>query len=218
MMDALDRYRDFDEQCDVDDILEKRAQVVGKIKVNRIAVNVNVAEDTTDVTLYKNNTPLGFIPEDSLEIPTFSNSGVSLKAYQLYCKDIVENLLENGGIPGFYYEPKEEPTGEKSEPIKYDVSEFRKKTAEYIKKVLGDDYEFTMTDEDNRINIEQYADMFIKNARIDFGVTIKEPRISLMICGEIKSGQMCRPRMMIYNGQEMKFNITNVNKISKGKI
>ena len=181
-----------------------------KCRVNRITVNVDKATDDTVISLYKTNTLLGTINADDLEIDSFQKSGVSIKAYQAYCKDIVVNLLDNGGIDGFYYDPKEEREG-----VKYDISAFGKACMEYVGNVIGDSHNWKRTFTDNVTQVDQYNDKYIKNAKGSFEIMITGFGIKLQILAEIKSGQMCRPRLFVYNGIEHTFNITNINKVIK---
>ena len=181
-----------------------------KCRVNRITVNVDKRADDTIISLYKTNTILGIINADDLEIESFQKSGVSLKAYQAYCKDIVINLLDNGGISGYYYDPKEERTGQK-----YGVSEFGTSCIEYITGLIGDRYEWKRNYDDDISEMEQYNDKYIKNAKGSFGISIVGFDIKLHVIAEIKSGQMCRPKIFVYNNTEYTLNITNINRVVK---
>jgi hypothetical protein len=180
------------------------------VRVNKITVNVDIKDDYTTISLYRTNKLLGSLQEDELGIESFGKSGVSLKAYQMYCRDIVINLLDNGGIKGYYYEPKSE-----SESVKYGMGQFRSACSDYISDILGDGYEFTMTQNDIEHEIEQYSDKYIKDARVDFEVLLRQYNIRFKVCAEIKSGQMCRPKTFIYNNNEYNLNITNINKVVK---
>ena len=178
-------------------------------RVNRITVNVNKYDETT-ISLYKTNTLLGTLTEEDLNLPTLDNSGVSLKAYQMYCKDFVIELLNNDGIPGYYYEPKIE-----NESVKYDNSAFKRGVVDYINSLLEDRYEYTipMTE---RIDVtERYKDKCIKNAIGEFDVRLTQYDVKLVVISEIKSGQLCRPRIIKHDDTEYSFNITNVGRIIK---
>lgn len=180
------------------------------IRVNKITVNIDSKNNDTTISLYRTNQLLGSMTEDELHIQSFRDSGVSIKAYQMYCKDVVTNLLDNGGIEGFYYEPKTDATS-----IKYTTNDFRNKCRDYIKSVVGDTYEFTMTQNDIEHNVDRYKDKYIKDAIIDFEVLLKQYNIRFKVRAEIKSGQACRPKVFIYNNTEFNFNVTNINKIVK---
>lgn len=180
------------------------------IKVNKITVNVDKKQDSTIISLYKTNQLLGTIDVDDLDIDSFQKSGVSLKAYQAYCKDIIINLIDNGGVQGFRYEPKEE-----YESVKYDVSAMRNKCSEYIANIFGDKYEHKMNFDDVELEIEKYKDMYIKNAIVKFGVSIIDYGINIYVQMEIKSGQACRPKVFEHNGSQYQFNITSINHIIK---
>ena len=181
-----------------------------KCRVNRIAVHVDKQNDDTVISLYKTNTLLGIINADDLEIESFQKSGVSMKAYQAYCKDIIINLLDNDGIEGYYYDPKEERDG-----VKYDVNAFTSACMDYVDNIIGDNYNWKRTHNDDVPQLEQYNDKYIKNARGLFEIIIDGYDIRIQVVAEIKSGQMCRPKTFIYNDIEYPFNITNINRIIK---
>jgi hypothetical protein len=180
------------------------------IRVNKITVRVNMRDNDTTISLYRTNQLLGTLTEDELHIESFEEAGVSIKAYQMYCRDIVTNLLDNGGIKGLYYEPKSEST-----TIKYTIGNFREKCREYVKTTIGEAYEFQMTQNDIEHTVDRYKDNYIKDAVVDFEVLLKQYNIRFKVRAEIKSGQACRPRIFIYNNTESNFNVTNVNRIIK---
>ena len=180
-----------------------------RIRVNKITITVNKYDETI-ISLYKTNAMLGILTNEDLNIQSLSASGVSLKAYQMYCKDYVIELLNNDGIPGYYYEPKSE-----SESVKYDNSAFKKGVKEYIDSLLEDRYEYTilMTE---RIDVtERYKDKYIKNATGEFDVRLTQYDIKITVVSDVKSGQLCRPKIMKYDDVEYSFNITNVGRIVK---
>jgi hypothetical protein len=178
------------------------------IRVNRITVNVDTKSNDTTISLYRTNQLLGALTDDQLHIESFNEAGVSVKAYQMYCRDIVINLIDNGGIKGFYYEPKSE-----SVAVKYTIGNLMKKCEEYVQTIIGETYEFQMTQNNIEHMVDRYKDKYIKDATVDFEVLLKQYNIRFKVRMEIKSGQACRPRIFIYNGTELNFNITNINKI-----
>lgn len=181
-----------------------------RVRVNKITVNIDKKHDEVRISLYKTNDLLGILTNNDLGLPLFSSSGVSIKAYQAYCRDFVIELLNNGGISGFYYEPKSE-----NQSIKYDQSTFKKGTVEYIDSILDDRYEYKvpMTE---RIDItERYKDGYIKDAVGEFDVRLTQYDIKIVVISEIKSGQLCKPKIIKYNDIEYNFNITNINRIIK---
>lgn len=180
-----------------------------EIRVNKITINVDKYGDTT-ISLYKTNNLLGTLTEDDLDIPSFSTSGVSLKAYQMYCKDFVIELLNCGGIPGYYYEPKSE-----TESIKYGNSTFKNGVVGYIDALLKDKYEYKVLMTERIDVIDRYKDGYIKNAVGEFDVRLIQYDIRITILSEIKSGQLCRPKIIKYDDVEYGFNITNVGRIIK---
>ena len=179
-------------------------------RVNKISITVNKKYDEVKISLYKTNDLLGILTEDDLDLPTFSQSGVSLKAYQAYCKDFVIELLNKGGIPGFYYEPKSE-----NQSIKYDQSTFKKGVIEYIDSILNDRYEYKVPMTERVDVTERYKDGYIKDAVGEFDVRLTQYDIKIVVVSEIKSGQLCRPRIIKYDDTEYGFNITNVGRIIK---
>lgn len=173
------------------------------VRVNKITVDI----DAHIVSLYKSNQLLATIDIDDLGIENLDS--VSVKAQQLYVRDMIINLLDNGAIDGYYYEPKSE-----SMSVKYDNSSFIAKAKEYVQNTIGDDYKFIlMQDED--IQAERYKDNFIKNASGAFKLSLIDHNISVRLYCEIKSGQMCRPRQIGYNNEILSFNITTIRKIIK---
>lgn len=177
-------------------------------RVNKITVSVDRKYNEVRISLYKTNDLLGTLTNEDLNLPSFSESGVSLKAYQTYCKDFVIELLNNNGIPGYYYEPKSE-----NQSIKYDVSKFKSGVNEYIESIIGDKYAYTilMTE---RIDVtEKYKDNYIKNAVAEFDIKLTQYDIKIVVLAEIKSGQLCRPRIIRHGNTEYSFNITNIGRI-----
>lgn len=179
-------------------------------RINKITINVDKNYDSVRIILYRTNTKLGELTDEDLNLPSFQVSGVSINAYKEYCKDFVIDFIDKGGIPGFYYEPKAEGKG-----VKYTPSEFKSGIRDYIGTILNDRYEFMlpMTEEINII--EQYKDKYIKEATGVFDVSLMQYSLRFRVFGEIKSGQLCRPRTIEYNGNQMAFNITNINRIVK---
>lgn len=180
------------------------------IKINKISVDIDKKNDETTVSLYKTNKLIGIFTTDDLDIDSFAESGVSVKAYQLYVRDVVINLIDNGGLPGYYYEPKQDIDG-----IKYDNNTFLAKANEYVKNVIHDKYDFVLLQDPN-MEAERYNNGYIKNASAKFKLILRSNNnISILLLCNIKSGQMCRPKIMIYDDVEYSFNITTINKIVK---
>lgn len=181
-----------------------------KIRVNKITVNIDKYGDTI-ISLYKTNVLLGTLSATDLGIPEFSDSNVTTKTYQTYCKDFVIELLNNDAIPGYYYEPKSE---EHSQNIKYDPSLFKRGVLEYIDALLEDTCKYVLIED--RINTsERYKDMYIKNSVGEFDIKLIPHNIIITVISEVKSGQLCKPRIIKHNDTEHTFNITNVKRIIK---
>lgn len=179
-------------------------------RVNKITVTVDKKYGDVRISLYKTNELLGTLDEYDLNLPSFLTSGVSLKAYQSYCKDYVIELLNNDGIPGYYYEPKAD-----GKSIKYDPTSFKKGIIEYIDGIIGDRYEYTIPMTDRIESTERYKDGYIKNAVGEVDVKIESYNVIFTVVSEIKSGQLCRPKIIKFRGVEYGFNITNINRIIK---
>lgn len=180
------------------------------IRVNKITVNVNKKYDEVKISLYRTNELLGVLTENDLDLPPFSTSGVSLKAYQSYCKDYIIELMDKGVLPGYYYEPKSEVQN-----VKYDTGTFKKGISEYIADILNNKYEYKVLMTERIDTVEKYKDGYVKDATGEFDVRLLQYDIDFVVIGEIKSGQLCRPRVFRYNDTEYNFNITNVNRIVK---
>jgi hypothetical protein len=180
------------------------------IRVNKITVNVDKTYDEVNISLYKTNELLGTLTGEDLGIPPFEGCGVSLKAYQAYCRDFVIELLDKDGIPGYYYEPKSE-----HQSVKYGNLAFKQSVVEYVDTLLKDRYEYKVLDTERIEVAEKYKDSYIKNASGEFDIKLTQYNIIITVLSEIKSGQLCRPKIMKFNDQEYSFNITNVGRIIK---
>lgn len=177
------------------------------IKVNHISVNVD--KDKTKISLYKTNKLVGFFYGEDIGMGELSEYDVSLKAYQNYIRDLVINLLDNGGIDGYYYEQKADAS-----IVKYNGETFIKKMQEYINDIIGKKYQF-MLFKDYNMETEMYKDGYIKNAIAKMRLILKNENIEMKIVCIIRSGQACRPKTIEFKGEEYPFNITAVNKLVK---
>lgn len=176
-------------------------------RVNKITVSVNTKYDETKISLYKTNELLGILTDEELALPSFSNSGVSLKSYQAYCKDYVIELLNNDGIVGYYYEPKADNS------IKHNTASFKLGVKEYIDAVIKGKYEYSMPMSEKIDIIDRYKDGYIKNAVGEFDIILDQFDVRITVLSEIKSGQLCRPKTILYNNIDYGFNITNIGRI-----
>lgn len=184
-----------------------------KTRISKISVNIDQDEDVATISLYKTNQAMGTFTHDKLGIVSPGDSGVSMKAYQLYCKDVAIQMLNNNGIDGLYYEPKDETV----DHAIYDFTEFKRLTLEFVSKILGD-MEFKPTFNETTNLFEQSKSKSIKNASADFEIALIDANMKIKIRGEIKSGQICKPKIMIYGEEEIQFNITNVKKLIRQSI
>ena len=86
---------------------------------------------------------------------------------------------------------------------------------EYVTNIIGDRYNYKQTFNNEVLEMEQYGDKFIKNAKILVEVLIESYDLRIQVVAEIRSGQMCRPKSFMYNDNEYQFNITTINKLIK---
>ena len=192
-----------------------------KKKVNKITVSVD--EFGANISLYKTNVKYGELTNTDINVPNFDSSGLPNKmVYSQYCKDVVINLLQNDGIEGFYYEEKQQVEGSQ----KYDLADFIKNTYEALGNILSDmtngkhiTYEIKSNpnvSNDTCTDIsERYKDGNIKNGMAKFDIVLakEDKRIDVTVQMFIKSGQMCRPKVMLFNSDEMSFNITTIQSL-----
>ena len=86
----------------------------------------------------------------------------------------------------------------------------------YIKSMIDERYEYKLLMTE-RINVvDRYADGYISNATGEFDIKLTQfNNIVITILSDIRSGQLCRPKKMVFNGYEYGFNITNIGQIIK---
>ncbi len=198
-----------------------RRIIVEDQKVNKITDSIY--DNSAIISLYRTNTKLGEVTNNDIGVPDFKSSGIPNKTiYTKYCKDTIINILQNGGVSGFYYEERK---SDKSENIKYDISTFVSASKNLLinmldKMVEGRNIEYsvisniiTFSSDDTHINIiEKYKDSNIKYGVVDFDIKFKRnnKEVTTMVKCEIRSGQLCKPKEIIYRGDILKFNITSV--------
>ena len=192
-------------------------------RVNRVAVLLNC--DGAIISLYRTNTKLGEVSNLDLAIPNFKESNMPNKMiYMNYCRDFMINLLENGGVEGYYYDAKQTKE-DNSKPKKYDKSTFEdgaycilvKTLDNILNSCINTKYEIMRHDTQVEVT-EKYKDNYVKYARADFSVSIKSgSRCEVIIIPVyIKSGQMCKPKIVIHDGVERPLNMTTINSIMQG--
>lgn len=202
-------------------IIEEREGLDVTSRVNRIAVYVGDRHDKSIITLYRTNTRLVELTNDMVGIPDIHESGVDRNTYMQYCKDVIINLLENGGIEGFHWEPKKIERGNNGEPIthKFNSGAFRSEAVSRVSAIMdelvdGSDikYRIDMFADDTVDIKERYKDMNVKYGSTIITVNIGGGSIKIPI--EIRSGQICKPKSFIDAGGNTKqLNITTIRRI-----
>lgn len=190
------------------------------IRVNRVTVYIGESYEPAIISMYRTNTKLAEITSDQLEIPMMSEVPEVGKAkYQQYCKDMVIHLLEQGGIEGYYWEPKKAQVDASGKEIvrKFNRSTFRSEAANRL-SVMLDQMEV-------QYSINQYADDTVditdkyKDGNIKFGstnITVKIGQYNIIVPFELRSGQMCKPKTFnMQDGTTHSFNTTNIRKLLK---
>lgn len=193
-------------------------------RVNRVAVLLN--GDGAIVSLYRTNTKLGEVSNEDLAIPNFKQSNMPNKmVYMNYCRDFMINLLENGGVEGYYYEPKQTVEGD-GKPKKYDKGTFESGAYDMLTRVmdgiLGSSahikYEIMRYDTQVEVT-EKYRDNYVKYAKADFSVSIEsgDKCEVIIVPVHMKSGQMCKPKTVVHDGIERSLNMTTISNIMRGQ-
>jgi hypothetical protein len=188
-------------------------------RVNRITVLIG--EDSATISLYRTNQKLGEVSTDDLGIPPFDDSGLPNKnIYMCYCRDFMINLLEHGGVEGFYYEPKQETDEDINKPRRFDTGVFSTTATALVSDMLTTMFEDTQiklrTCSYGQVDVkERYADKFIRYGTVSVvcQITENEHPFNVIINVDLKSGQLCKPKVMTYNGEECKLNITTIKSI-----
>lgn len=193
-------------------------------RVNRIAVLLN--GDGAIVSLYRTNTKLGEVSNIDLAIPNFKESNMPNKmVYMNYCRDFMINLLENGGVDGYYYEAKQ-TIDDDGKPKKYDKSTFESGAYNILIRTLDGilssctHIKYDIMRHDTQIEVtEKYKDNYVKYAKADFSVSIESGNKCEVIIIPVfmKSGQMCKPKVIIHDGIERSLNMTTINSIMRGQ-
>lgn len=193
-------------------------------RVNRVAVLLN--GDGAIVSLYRTNTKLGEVSNTDLGIPNFKQSSMPNKmVYMNYCRDFMINLLENGGVEGYYYEAKQ-TTDDDGKPKKYDKGTFESGAHDMLAKTLDSilggntSIKYEIMKYDTQVEVtEKYKDNYVKYAKADFSVSLEAGSKCevIIVPVHMKSGQMCKPKTIVYDGIERSFNMTTINNIMRGQ-
>lgn len=193
-------------------------------RVNRVAVLLN--GDGAIISLYRTNTKLGEVTNEDLAIPNFKHSNMPNKmVYMNYCRDFMINLLENGGVEGYYYEAKQ-TVDDGGKPKKYDKGTFESGAYDILAKtldsILGSSahIKYDIMRYDTQVEVtEKYKDNYVKYARADLSVSIEagDKCEVIIVPVHMKSGQMCKPKMLVHDGIERSLNMTTINNIMRGQ-
>lgn len=193
-------------------------------RVNRVAVLLN--GDGAIVSLYRTNTKLGEVTNEDLAIPNFKQSNMPNKmVYMNYCRDFMINLLENGGVEGYYYEAKQ-TVEDDGKPKKYDKGTFESGAYDMLTKTLDSilsnnaNIKYEIMRFDTQVEVtEKYKDNYVKYAKADFSVSLEAGSKCevIIVPVHMKSGQMCKPKTIIFDGIERSLNMTTINNIMRGQ-
>ena len=193
-------------------------------RVNRVAVLLN--GDGAIVSLYRTNTKLGEVTNEDLGIPNFKQSNMPNKmVYMNYCRDFMINLLENGGVEGYYYEAKQ-AVDDDGKPKKYDKGTFESGAYNMLTKTLDSilsnnaSIKYEVMKYDTQVEVtEKYKDNYVKYAKADFSVSLEAGSKCevIIVPVHMKSGQMCKPKTIIYDGIERSLTMTTINNIMRGQ-
>lgn len=169
--------------------------------------------------MYRTNSKLVEIDSNDLGIPLMCDvPEVGKIKYQQYCKDTAIHLLEQGGIEGYYWEPKkkQEVVDGKAVVRKFNKSTFRQEAINRLSNMLADiGTEFTIN---QYVDEEVTVDGLYKDGNIKYGSTIITAKINSTIIKvkfELRSGQMCKPKQFQVDNVTYAFNTTNINKLVK---
>lgn len=144
--------------------------------------------------------------------------------YMNYCRDFMINLLENGGVEGFYYEAKQ-TVEDDGKPKKYDKSLFQSGAYDMLTKTMDNvlascsHIKYEVMKHDTQVDVtEKYKDNYVKYAKAIHSVSIEsgEKCEVIIVPVYMKSGQMCKPKTIVYDGVERSLNMTTINNILRG--
>ena len=182
--------------------------------------------DRNIITLYRTNRKLAQISNIDLGIDSFDRERHNNKmAYLRYCKDITQDLLINGGISGFYFDSKQNSNG--GFPNKFNRNNFVKYAGQYVKNTIESilankmmvDIQVDTGDTLATVQ-EEYKDGSVKYGEVMINILMTSDSgqiLNTRVPVFIKSGQMCKPKIIIHNGSEMSLNLTNLKAILTDK-
>lgn len=207
---------------------KRKGRAVGQamVRVNKVTVYIGERYEPTIITLYRTNTKLVELTNDQLEIPNIEDSKVDRQTYQQYCKDVVINLLENDGIEGYYYEPKQKAVTSTGEQVvrKFNSSTLRSEAINRLRMLLDNmidgtniTYEINQFKDDGVDIKDRYKDMNIKFGTTQITIVLKGNKTEIVtVTVAVKSGQMCKPKeFTMTDGSIKQLNITTIQKILK---
>lgn len=189
-------------------------------RVNRITAVFNT-EDGVTMTLYRTHTKLLELSNKDIAVDSFKESGtVNKPAYMLYCKETLVNLLENGGVTGYYYDPKNNSEQSKSGiPSKFNEGTFIDWAKTTVMGILdgmdlGENIVPDICDVEMMAHVtERYKDGNIKYASVN--VPVRFNSVLAKVPVDIKSGQLTKPKKIEVKDEMKGFNPTTIKALVK---
>jgi len=197
----------------------------GKQRINKITATF--MGDGVSMSLYRTHNKIGTLTNSDIDIKPFAESGAANKpAYMAYCKETLINLLQNGGVEGYYYDPK--PQNEQAEsgmPRKFDANTFAQWSKQIVLDVTGKmELPGIAVGISDKQDIEPKVDERYKDGAIKYGSTIipieikydSQPNINAIVTVQIRSGQLSKPKKFVVGDKELGLNPTAIKSLVKG--
>lgn len=196
------------------------------VRVNKVTAYVGERYELSIVTLYRTNTKLAEITNTQLGVPNIEDTDVERSTYQQYLKDLTIHLLEQGGIDGFYWDPKkvEEKPDDGQVIRKFTASQFRSEAISRLSAQMDAIAADTnMTYKINEYTTEEVTvDDRYKDGKVKFGSTVITMTCTMdksevvQVKAEIRSGQICKPKVFTtQDGTTHSLNITTLTRLLK---
>lgn len=197
--------------------------MMDKIVINKITCSGSKSEPLK-LMMWRGNKKIMHVLSDDISVARYDEEDMEIpfSRYMDYCKDRLIRIIKMGGIDGIEYDDTDiDEVQESTGPTKYGMFAFKKASSDKVDVIMvgsGVEYKIHM-DVETTVH-ELYKDQNIKTAdcitKVDVqcGDTVK----TIDVLGGMKSGQLCTPKIMLLDGIEYKFNVTNVRKLSKDKL